>query len=108
MKEFFGTRIPKLGFGMMRLPRLEDGTTIDIEQTKVMVDKFMEAGLIYVDTAYVYNGSATGLPRMKRKPRNSCIFHWKEQEPDISISIFSMPCPRTISAIMKSTASGSM
>ena len=39
MKEFFGTKIPKLGFGMMRLPRLEDGTTIDIEQTKVMVDR---------------------------------------------------------------------
>ena len=72
MKEYFGTNIPKLGFGMMRLPRLEDGTTIDIEQTKVMVDKFMEAGLIYVDTAYVYNGSEEAVRKalVERYPRD--------------------------------------
>ena len=72
MKEFFGTRIPKLGFGMMRLPRLEDGTTIDVEQTKVMVDKFMEAGLIYVDTAYVYTGSEEAVRKalVERYPRD--------------------------------------
>ena len=45
----------KLGFGMMRLPRLEDGNTIDVEQTKEMVDKFIEAGGTYFDTAYVYD-----------------------------------------------------
>lgn len=46
----------KLGFGLMRLPRLKDGT-IDVEQVKVMVDKFLEAGFTYFDTAYVYEGS---------------------------------------------------
>lgn len=73
MKEFFGTKIPKLGFGMMRLPRLEDGTTIDVEQTKVMVDKFLEAGLLYVDTAYVYNGSEEAVRKalVERHPRDS-------------------------------------
>ncbi len=47
----------KLGFGLMRLPRLEGGKEIDIEQTKVMVDKFLEAGGKYFDTAFVYEGS---------------------------------------------------
>ena len=42
----------KLGFGLMRLPRLEDGT-IDVPQTAEMVDRFMAAGLTYFDTAYV-------------------------------------------------------
>lgn len=46
----------KLGFGLMRLPKLEDGS-IDIEQTKKMVDLFIEAGGTYFDTAYVYPGS---------------------------------------------------
>lgn len=37
--------IKKLGFGLMRLPKLE-GDVIDIEQTKKMVDLFMDAGLL--------------------------------------------------------------
>ena len=44
----------KLGFGLMRLPKLENGE-IDVEQVKVMVDKFLEAGMTYFDTAYVYD-----------------------------------------------------
>lgn len=54
MSEYLGKDIFKLGFGLMRLPKLEDGS-IDIEQTKVMVDKFIEAGGVYFDTAYVYD-----------------------------------------------------
>lgn len=30
---------------------------IDIEQTKVMVDKFLDAGFTYFDTAWAYAGS---------------------------------------------------
>lgn len=46
----------KLGFGLMRLPQLEkDGkSVIDIELTKKMVDKFMEEGFTYFDTAWMY------------------------------------------------------
>lgn len=44
---------PKLGFGLMRLPK--KGDVIDIEQTKEMVDAYMKAGLNYFDTAYVYD-----------------------------------------------------
>lgn len=52
---YLGKEIKKLGFGLMRLPQ-KDGK-IDIEQTKVMVDKFLEAGFTYFDTAWAYAGS---------------------------------------------------
>ena len=51
-ERYLGEKTPKLGFGLMRLPQT-DGV-IDIEQTKKMVDLFMEAGKTYFDTAYVY------------------------------------------------------
>ena len=54
MEKYFGEKTPKLGFGLMRLPKLENGD-IDIEQVKVMVDMFLDAGLTYFDTAYVYD-----------------------------------------------------
>ncbi len=54
MEKYFGENVPKLGFGLMRLPKLSSGK-IDIEQTKQMVDEFMESGLTYFDTAYVYD-----------------------------------------------------
>lgn len=53
MGNYLGEEIPKLGFGLMRLPM--KGDAIDIQQTKEMVDKFMEAGFCYFDTAYGYN-----------------------------------------------------
>ncbi len=68
---FFGENIKKLGFGLMRLPK--NGEEIDIEQTKEMVDRFLEAGFTYFDTAYVYNGSeeATRKALVERHPRES-------------------------------------
>ena len=42
---YLGEEIKKLGFGLMRLPQA-DGK-IDIEQTKIMVDKFLEAGFVH-------------------------------------------------------------
>lgn len=54
MENYFGESTPKLGFGLMRLPKLASGK-IDLEQTKKMVDMFMDAGLNYFDTAYVYD-----------------------------------------------------
>ncbi|WP_407377367.1 aldo/keto reductase [Methanobrevibacter sp.] len=46
-----------LGFGMMRLPLLDenDVTNIDVEQVKKMVDVFMENGFNHFDTAFVYH-----------------------------------------------------
>ena len=55
MERYFGEKTPKLGFGLMRLPKTPEGK-IDIEHTSRMVDRFLEAGLTYFDTAYVYDG----------------------------------------------------
>ena len=68
---FFDRDIQKLGFGLMRLPR-KDGA-IDIEQTKRMVDRFMEAGFTYFDTAWAYPGSEDAIRRalVERYPRES-------------------------------------
>ena len=51
----------KLGFGLMRLPLLDsnDAASIDIEQTKQMVDEFIEQGFTYFDTAWMYCGFAS-------------------------------------------------
>lgn len=63
----------RLGFGMMRLPRIEGAQDIDLEHTKKMVDAFIEAGGKYFDTAYVYEGSeaATKAALCDRYPRES-------------------------------------
>ena len=68
---------PKLGFGLMRLPTMPgEPDRIDIEQTKTMVDMFMEAGLTYFDTAFVYgkDGASEKAARaclVDRYPRES-------------------------------------
>ena len=51
---YLGENIPKLGFGLMRLPML--GEEVDVEQVKEMVDLFLDAGFTYFDTAYGYIG----------------------------------------------------
>ena len=47
----------KLGFGLMRLPLLneEDKKSIDKEQACQMTDLFLERGFTYFDTAYMYH-----------------------------------------------------
>ncbi len=73
MSDYFGKDVFKLGFGLMRLPKLEDGS-IDVEQTSEMVDRFIEAGGTYFDTAYVYDkgGSEEAIKKalIDRYPRD--------------------------------------
>ena len=61
----------KLGFGLMRLPKI-DGK-IDIDQVKEMVDAFIAKGFTYFDTAYAYPGAeaAFRLAVATRYPRES-------------------------------------
>ena len=68
---YLGEEIGKLGFGLMRLPQKED-KTIDIEQTKQMVDLFMDAGFTYFDTAWAYDGSEDAIRQalVERYPRD--------------------------------------
>ena len=69
--QYFGKDVPKLGFGLMRLPR--KGLATDVEQVKQMVDLFMEAGFTYFDTAYIYIGSEAAIKKalVDRYPRES-------------------------------------
>lgn len=66
---YLGEDIRKLGFGLMRLPKKDD--VIDIEQTKKMVDLFLEAGFTYFDTAWAYAGSEDAIRQalVERYPR---------------------------------------
>ena len=67
----------KLGFGLMRLPSLDpnDPSKIDMEQTKQMVDTFLERGFTYFDTAWMYcafqSERAAKEALVERHPRDS-------------------------------------
>ena len=67
---YLGEEIGKLGFGLMRLPHIDENT-IDIEQTKLMVDEFLNAGFTYFDTAWAYPGSEEAIKKalIDRYPR---------------------------------------
>jgi len=66
----------KLGFGLMRLPLRDanEPSSIDIEQTKQMVDSFLNQGFTYFDTAWMYCGfgseNAIREALVKRHPRD--------------------------------------
>ena len=68
---YLGEQIKKLGFGLMRLPRLSD-ETIDLEQVKKMVDLFLSKGFTYFDTAWAYPGSEDAIRQalVERYPRD--------------------------------------
>ena len=71
MPVVYGKDTPKLGFGLMRLPKR--GFAINVEQVKTMVDLFLEAGFTYFDTAFVYPGSESAIRKalVERHPRDS-------------------------------------
>ena len=63
------------GFGLMRLPM--NGEEVNIEETKEMVDAFLNAGFNYFDTAHGYSQgkSETAIKEclVDRYPRESYI-----------------------------------
>ena len=69
---YLGENTFKLGFGLMRLPRLENDE-IDVAQVSEMVDLFLEAGGTYFDTAFAYPGSEEAIRKalVERHPRDS-------------------------------------
>lgn len=74
LDETFVKEMPKLGFGLMRLPRKDvENDVIDVEQTADMADLFLNSGLKYIDSAYVYHGSEEAAREaiVKRHPRDS-------------------------------------
>ncbi len=66
----------KLAFGFMRLPYLENGE-IDLEQTKKMVDTFIENEFNYFDTAHGYldekSENALKVSLVDRYPRDAYL-----------------------------------
>lgn len=52
----FGIDVSLLGFGCMRFPMNNDGSIDEIEASK-MIDKAIENGVNYIDTAYPYHSS---------------------------------------------------
>lgn len=72
MSVYTGKEKLKLGFGLMRLPKNEDGS-IDLNETTLMVDEFMNAGGTYFDTAFAYDGSeeAAKICLVDRYPRDA-------------------------------------
>lgn len=93
--------MPKLGFGLMRLPE-KDGV-IDHGHVCRMVDKYMQAGMNYFDTAYVYHGGKSEVAArealVRRYPRDSFMLATKlpawEIKKDSDIDrIFEEQCER--------------
>jgi predicted aldo/keto reductase-like oxidoreductase len=88
-------KMPKLGFGLMRLPE-KDGK-IDHDEVCRMVDSYMDAGLTYFDTAYVYHGGRSEVEAreaiVKRYPRDSFTLAtklpaWELKKPEDRDRIF--------------------
>lgn len=80
MEKWLGQDVPKLGFGMMRMPALADGA-IDMQQVCRMVDAFMKAGFTYFDTAYGYHNERSELTvrqaLVERYPRDAFLLATK-------------------------------
>ncbi len=73
------SKMPRLGFGLMRLPE-KDGA-IDLARVNDMVDRYMKSGMNYFDTAYVYHGGKSEVAAreclVKRYPRDSFMLATK-------------------------------
>ena len=71
--------MPRLGFGLMRLP--ETDGSINHEEVCRMVDAYMDAGMNYFDTAYVYHKGLSEVEArealVKRYPRESFMLATK-------------------------------
>ncbi len=95
------TKMPRLGFGLMRLPT--NGDEIDLEAVNKMVDDYIAAGLNYFDTAYVYHGGNSERAAkeciVKRYPRDSFYLAtklpaWSIKTADDRDRIFNEQCER--------------
>ncbi|MCR5790974.1 MAG: aldo/keto reductase [Lachnospiraceae bacterium] len=95
------SRMPKLGFGLMRLPE-KDGE-VDLDRVKDMVDRYMKTEIRYFDTAYVYHGGKSEVAArealVKRYPRESYMLAtklpaWEMKQAGDMDKIFNEQCER--------------
>lgn len=96
------TKMPKLGFGMMRLP--QNGRELDLPQICRMADEYLACGMNYFDTAYMYCGGASEKAvkeaLVKRYPRESFMLttklpQWMMKDKDDCERIFNDQLERT-------------
>ncbi len=72
--DFQGKRLSLLGFGAMRLPTLGSDDNINYAEAERMIDRAIEAGVNYFDTAYPYHGGNSEIVTGKiltKYPRDS-------------------------------------
>ena len=95
-------KLPKLGFGLMRLPMRDD--KIDYDTLNDMVDETMKHGFAYFDTAYSYHGgeseSAAKQSIVSRYPRESFFLAdklpaWEMHCPEDASRLFDEQLERT-------------
>ena len=88
----------KLGFGYMRVPHV-DGV-FDYEAVNAMVDRFIELGFTYFDTAYAYLGSEIALGKclVARHPRDT---YWLSSK----INILGMTKPEQMQEMFETSMS---
>ena len=103
MQQTTALTAPKLGFGLMRLPKKP--VRIDVDHAKRMVDLFLEAGFTYFDTAYVYLGSEDAARKalVERHPRESYTLASKL---NASIAPTAGVAKRELSTSLKRTGAG--
>ena len=100
---YINEHVPKLGFGMMRLPTKGPDAEIDFEHVNKMVDYYMDHGMNYFDTAWFYHGgkSENALKEtvVKRYPRESFVIAdkmpiWEVETPEDVERIFNIQLER--------------
>ena len=100
MDKYLGESVPKLGFGLMRLP--QDGDRIDVPQVSAMADLFLESGFRYFDSSWAYPGSEEAFREAvaSRHPRESYLFAtkcpvWMARDRDAAHEMFSTSLERS-------------
>ena len=102
-KEYIEENVSKLGFGLMRLPTNGADDDINIDQTKEMVDYYMDNGMNYFDTAWFYHGGksegAFKEAVVDRYPRESFVVAdkmpiWEVDKPEDVERIFNTQLER--------------
>ena len=74
---FQGQRVSRLGFGAMRLPVIDGNAgNIDQEAVQALIDRALEGGVNYFDTAYIYHlgkSEASLCQALEKHPRESYL-----------------------------------
>ena len=77
-----GFEASKLGFGAMHLPRVSP------EESERLINKAIDMGINYFDTARAYQDSEEKLSRVIPKRRNECIITTRSHNWKMGIDVY--------------------